>query len=137
MATPSCCSKLPLGDFHAAPGGRGLADIAREYGADSVRLTADQEPRSFAGFPAAACPRWHERLAALGLAEAGAETISDASSCPGTDTCKRGIWSSRGLAGELRKRLTVVGAVPAAAGGLPHIKCSVASTAAVSTTWPT
>ena len=34
-----------------------------------------------------------------------AETIVDVASCPGTDTCKLGISSSRGLAGELRKRL--------------------------------
>ena len=32
-------------------------------------------------------------------------TIVDVSSCPGTDTCKLGIASSRGLAGELRMRL--------------------------------
>ena len=29
-------------------------------------------------------------------------------SCPGTDTCKLGISASRGLTGELRKRLTLV-----------------------------
>jgi sulfite reductase (ferredoxin) len=33
------------------------------------------------------------------------ETIFDPVSCPGTDTCKLGISSSRGLAGELRMRL--------------------------------
>jgi sulfite reductase (ferredoxin) len=44
-------------------------------------------------------------LVALGLAETGAGTIVDVTACPGTDTCKLGIASSRGLAGELRKRL--------------------------------
>ena len=36
----------------------------------------------------------------------GAGTIVDIVSCPGTDTCKLGISSSRGLAAELRDRLT-------------------------------
>ena len=50
-------------------------------------------------------PALHAALAAVGLAEAGAGTIVDITSCPGTDTCKLGISSSRGLAGELRERL--------------------------------
>jgi sulfite reductase (ferredoxin) len=47
----------------------------------------------------------HAALAAAGLAAAGAGTILDVSACPGTDTCKLGISSSRGLAAELRTRL--------------------------------
>jgi sulfite reductase (ferredoxin) len=39
------------------------------------------------------------------LNEPGAGTIVDIVACPGTDTCKLGISSSRGLAGELRNRL--------------------------------
>ena len=57
--------------------------------------------------------RWiHERdLAALynelyaaKLALTGAATIADVTACPGTDTCKLGIASSRGLGAELRQR---------------------------------
>ncbi len=36
----------------------------------------------------------------------GAGTIVDVTACPGTDTCKLGISSSRGLAGELREQLS-------------------------------
>src|SRR5208337_3600689 len=36
---------------------------------------------------------------------AGADTISDITSCPGTDTCKLGISASRGLTRELSERL--------------------------------
>jgi sulfite reductase (ferredoxin) len=43
----------------------------------------------------------------LELAQPGAGTIVDVASCPGTDTCKLGIASSRGLAGELREQLAV------------------------------
>jgi sulfite reductase beta subunit-like hemoprotein len=39
---------------------------------------------------------WHA-LQDIGLAAAGAETISDVGSCPGTDSCKLGITSSMGL----------------------------------------
>ena len=113
--------KLPLGDFTPLQG-RGLADLAKSVGAGSVRLTADQNLiiRWIAG---ADLLLVYERLVALGLAEPGAETISDITSCPGTDTCKLGISASRGLAGELRRKLAVVGSVPAAAEDL-HIKCS-------------
>ncbi|HYP90806.1 MAG TPA: hypothetical protein VEQ59_21715, partial [Polyangiaceae bacterium] len=88
----------------------------------SVRLTADQN-LIIRWIPGADLPAVYARLAALGLAEAGAETISDITSCPGTDTCKLGISSSRGLAGELRRHLAVAQTVPAAAEDL-HIKCS-------------
>src|SRR5262249_57649237 len=39
------------------------------------------------------------------LSLSGANTIADVTSCPGTDTCKLGIASSRGLGAELRERL--------------------------------
>jgi sulfite reductase (ferredoxin) len=47
----------------------------------------------------------YTELKAIGLGESGAGTIVDVTACPGTDTCKLGIASSRGLAGELRNRL--------------------------------
>src|SRR4029453_13810191 len=47
----------------------------------------------------------YEDLKEIGLAEPGAGTIVDVTACPGTDTCKLGIASSRGLAGELRTQL--------------------------------
>ena len=50
-------------------------------------------------------PEVFDALQAAGLAQAGAGTIVDIVTCPGTDTCKLGISSSRGLAAELRKRL--------------------------------
>jgi sulfite reductase (ferredoxin) len=50
-------------------------------------------------------PEIYAALDAAGLADPGAGTIVDVVTCPGTDTCKLGISSSRGLAAELRKRL--------------------------------
>ena len=50
-------------------------------------------------------PALHRELDAIGLARPGAESIADITACPGTDTCKLGIASSRGLAAELERRL--------------------------------
>jgi sulfite reductase (ferredoxin) len=55
-------------------------------------------------------PQLYSELKTIGLNEPGAGTIVDITSCPGTDTCKLGIASSRGLAAELRKRLATKGA---------------------------
>ena len=51
-------------------------------------------------------PALYSELKEAGLAAPGAGTIVDIAACPGTDTCKLGIASSRGLAGELRMRLS-------------------------------
>jgi Sulfite reductase, beta subunit (hemoprotein) len=51
-------------------------------------------------------PALYSELKSAGLATPGAGTIVDIAACPGTDTCKLGIASSRGLAGELRMRLS-------------------------------
>ncbi len=98
--------KLPLGDFTSTQG-RALADLAREYTGDAIRCTVEQN-LAFRWLSGADAVAFYERLNALHLAETGAGTITDMTSCPGTDTCKLGISASRGLTGELRKRLTVI-----------------------------
>jgi sulfite reductase (ferredoxin) len=113
---------LPLGDFTPQQG-RVLSDIARRYSSDALRTTVAQN-LIYRWIPEAELPKLYSDLAAIGLGAAGAETITDITSCPGTDTCKLGISSSRGLAGELKKRLAVVeDKLDPAAKGL-HIKCS-------------
>jgi sulfite reductase (ferredoxin) len=66
---------------------------------------------------------FYEGLVAADLAESGAGKIADVTACPGTDTCKLGISSSRGLAAELRRQLKVVTDAPDASEAL-HVKCS-------------
>ena len=95
---------LPLGDLTSRQMFQ-LADIARKYVGDSVRTTVEQN-MVLRWVPDADLPAVYEELKAIGLGEAGAGTIVDITSCPGTDTCKLGIASSRGLAGELRRRLS-------------------------------
>jgi sulfite reductase (ferredoxin) len=114
--------KLPLGDFTPTQARR-VVELMRRYTGDTLRTTVEQnlllrwiEERDL--------PSVHRELAAVGLAESGASGLSDVTSCPGTDTCKLGISSSRGLARELRRRLVK------AESSLPpdvqklHVKCS-------------
>lgn len=110
---------LPLGDL-TAPQARGLAELARRLTGDNLRTTVEQN-LLFRWVSEADLPALYQGLSALGLADAGAGQIVDVTSCPGTDTCKLGISSSRGLAAVLRKRLDVI--QHAAAREL-HVKCS-------------
>jgi len=50
-------------------------------------------------------PALYGDMKQIKLADPCAGTIVDVTACPGTDTCKLGIASSRGLAAELRHRL--------------------------------
>ncbi|HVB33250.1 MAG TPA: nitrite/sulfite reductase [Patescibacteria group bacterium] len=94
---------LPLGDITANQL-RSLADIVRRYTHETLRTTVEQNLviRWVSGADLAGLYR---DLEAAGLSAPGAGTIVDIVTCPGTDTCKLGISSSRGLAAELRQRL--------------------------------
>ena len=94
---------LPLGDI-TADQFRGLAAIARRFVKDSIRTTVEQNIL-FRWVSESDLPELYTALCALDLGESNAGTIVDVTACPGTDTCKLGIASSRGLANELRTRL--------------------------------
>ncbi len=94
---------LPLGDA-SADQMRALADIARRFVKDTLRTTVEQNIL-FRWVSEADLPAFYQAIKAIGLGAADAATIVDVTSCPGTDTCKLGIASSRGLARELRYRL--------------------------------
>jgi sulfite reductase (ferredoxin) len=113
---------LPLGDM-TADQARVLSDIARRFTGDTMRTTVDQN-LCFRWVSEADLVDFYQALAAAGLVEAGAGQITDVTACPGTDTCKLGISSSRGLAGELRRQLKLVDASTAKASESLHVKCS-------------
>lgn len=94
---------LPLGDLSAVQT-RALSQVARKYVGDAVRTTVEQNI-VLRWVAEGDLPALYQDLVAIDLAAPGAGTIVDVTSCPGTDTCKLGIASSRGLAGELRTRL--------------------------------
>jgi sulfite reductase (ferredoxin) len=94
---------LPLGDA-SADQLRALAEIARRFVKDTLRTTVEQN-FLFRWVSEADLPEFYQAIEAIGLGAADAATIVDVTACPGTDTCKLGIASSRGLARELRVRL--------------------------------
>jgi sulfite reductase (ferredoxin) len=98
---------LPLGDLTSEQG-RALADIARRFTGDTMRTTADQN-MLLRWVSEADLPAVYSALERVHLAQAGAGTIGDITACPGTDTCKLGISSSRALAAELTRDLRATG----------------------------
>jgi sulfite reductase beta subunit-like hemoprotein len=82
---------------------RALAAIQREFGAE-VRVT-NRQNLVFRGLTESQLLRLHERLAAIGMAEPGAELSRDVVACPGADTCNLAVTQSRGLADAIGARL--------------------------------
>jgi ferredoxin-nitrite reductase len=93
----------PIGDITSTQA-RQLADLIRKYSGDNVRTTVEQN-LVFRWITESDLPVLYTELKKIGLGEHGAGTILDVTACPGTDTCKLGIASSRGLAREMRERL--------------------------------
>lgn len=84
-----------LGDI-TADQFRGIAAIQREFDAD-IRLT-NRQNLIIRGLDESELPKLYEHLAALGMAEEGAELVRDVVACPGADTCNLAVTQSRGLA---------------------------------------
>jgi sulfite reductase (ferredoxin) len=113
---------LPLGDITAAQL-RKVADVCRKYVKETIRITVEQN-LLMRWVSEADLPALFAELEDAGLGQPGAGTIADVTACPGTDTCKLGISSSRGLAGELgRHFMKENGSVDEAVRGL-RIKIS-------------
>ncbi len=113
---------LPLGDITANQL-RSLADIVRRFTKETIRTTVEQN-FVIRWVSQSDLPELYKALAAVELAAPGAGTIVDIVTCPGTDTCKLGISSSRGLAAELRKEMAETGAKFDEAVESLHIKIS-------------
>src|SRR5580658_1981415 len=94
---------LPLGDITANQL-RALADIVARYTRGTIRTTVEQN-FLIRWVSKSDVPALFADLDAVHLGQPGAGSIVDVTACPGTDTCKLGISSSRGLGGELRTRL--------------------------------
>jgi sulfite reductase (ferredoxin) len=75
---------------------RGLAQIMRDYSGGYARTTVEQNLLLRWVRDESLYEVWRA-LDELGLGDAGASTIVDTVSCPGTDSCKLGITSSMGL----------------------------------------
>jgi len=87
--------RIKLGDL-TAERARRLADVVRQFSSNQLRISIEQniylpwvrEEHLWDLFVA---------LGAISLAERGAGTITDVTTCPGSDTCRLGIASAKGL----------------------------------------
>jgi sulfite reductase (ferredoxin) len=98
----SAYAHADLGDI-TADQFRALAAIQREFSA-GVRLTNRQNV-VFRDLTEDRLPLLFDRLAAIGMAEPGAELARDVVACPGADTCNLAVTQSRGLAKAIGDRL--------------------------------
>ncbi len=83
---------------------RKLAKLVKLYAGNDLRVTINQG--LFIRFvPKKYLPYFFNQLDELGLAEPGFDSVSDITTCPGTDTCNLGISSSTGMTRELEQIL--------------------------------
>lgn len=88
--------KLTKGDISSKQA-RSLAQLVNLYAADDIRVSPDQG-LLLKYVVAENLPYLFTQLNHLKLAESGAASIADITTCPGTDTCNLGITSSYGAA---------------------------------------
>ncbi|HZE69301.1 MAG TPA: nitrite/sulfite reductase [Pyrinomonadaceae bacterium] len=91
--------RIKLGDL-TAERARGLAEIVRRFSRSQLRISIEQNiylpwvrEEELSDVYAA--------LADLSLADRGVGTITDVTTCPGSDTCRLGIASAKGLGSAL------------------------------------
>jgi sulfite reductase (ferredoxin) len=87
--------RIKLGDL-TADRARSLADIVRRFSSNQLRISIEQNIY----LPWVREESLWDLYTALGeisLAERGAGTITDVTTCPGSDTCRLGIASAKGL----------------------------------------
>ncbi len=91
--------RVKLGDL-TADRARRLADVVRRFSSGQLRISIEQNVY----LPwVQETELWdlYLALAELSLAERGAGTIADVTTCPGADTCRLGIASAKGLGSAL------------------------------------
>ncbi len=84
-----------------------LAQLQRDFGVE-IRIT-NRQNFVLRGLTEEQLPELHQRLADIGMAEAGAELARDVVSCPGADTCNLAVTQSRGLAADIGEALEKAG----------------------------
>lgn len=93
--------KVHLGDFYTDKA-RLLADLIKKYAANELRFTLRQNIL-IRHVREAYLPFFYSELQKLGFTEAGYNSSTDITACPGTDTCNLGIASSTGITKELER----------------------------------
>jgi sulfite reductase (NADPH) hemoprotein beta-component len=107
---------LPLGDV-TSPQLRALAALAAAHGDGAVRFDLAQNA-VLRWVPDAEIPRLFAALAAIGLGKAGAGTAAKVVSCPGAESCRLAVTSSRGVGRDVEAHLRGHAAIVDAAGAV-------------------
>jgi sulfite reductase (ferredoxin) len=109
--------RIKLGDL-TADRARGLAEVVRQFSSGQLRISIEQNIY-LPWVREDQLSDLYAALAELSLAERGVGTIADVTTCPGSDTCRLGIASAKGLGSELGNALggAIGGALANDAGG--------------------
>jgi sulfite reductase beta subunit-like hemoprotein/uncharacterized protein (UPF0332 family) len=114
--------RIKLGDL-TAQRARQLADISRRFSASQLRISVEQNIY---------LPWVHQQdlvdlylaLCHVSLSEPGVGTIADITTCPGSDTCRLGIASAKGLGSALDEAFSAASIRELEAAGPIKIKIS-------------
>ena len=114
--------RIKLGDL-TAQRARQIADISRRFSASQLRISVEQNiylpwvhQSDLVDLYAALCN--------VSLAEPGVGTIADVTTCPGSDTCRLGIASAKGLGSALDEAFSATSIRRLQAAGPIKIKIS-------------
>lgn len=87
--------RIKLGDL-TSERARQLAEVARRYSAGELRISIDQNIY-LPWVREEGLLNLYRALDEMSLGESGAGTVTDVTTCPGSDTCRLGIASAKGL----------------------------------------
>jgi len=118
--------RIKLGDLTAARA-RELAKIAERFSADQLRISVEQNIY-LPWVRQEELSNLYSALCSVGLSDPGVGTISDVTACPGSDTCRLGIASAKGLGSalddafnsSLSKNVAAVGPLKIKISGCPN-----------------
>ena len=91
--------RVKLGDL-TSDRARRLSEVVRQFSSGQLRISIDQNIY-LPWVREADLWNLYTALVDLSLAESGAGTIADVTTCPGSDTCRLGIASAKGLGSAL------------------------------------
>ena len=91
--------RIKLGDL-TAQRARQLADISRRFSASQLRISVEQNIY-LPWVPQEDLVDLYSALCNVSLSEPGVGTVADITTCPGSDTCRLGIASAKGLGSAL------------------------------------
>lgn len=114
--------RIKLGDL-TAQRARQLADISRRFSASQLRISVEQNIY-LPWVQQEDLVDLYKSLCDVSLAEPGVGTIADVTTCPGSDTCRLGIASAKGLGSALDEALSATSIRRLEADGPIKIKIS-------------